>query len=220
MLNLYKEKKMEGDVKINIITLGTCGVGKTSIINRIKDGTFKDCYRATIALDYFTITRNYENKNLIMSLNFHDTAGLEEFQGIIPMQIIRNAHIVLLVFCDINSLNDITKRWYKFYKKNANIENSRFILVGNKSDIFGDDEDEIIKQGQKFAEEIDAHFITCSAKSEDNMDNLERFIINEAKRFIDENEKILINNNKKVKLAYDKDIIIDNKEKQEKGKCC
>ena len=220
MLNLYKEKKMEGDVKINIITLGTCGVGKTSIINRIKDGTFKDCYRATIALDYFTITRNYENKNLIMSLNFHDTAGLEEFQGIIPMQIIRNAHIVLLVFCDINSLNDITKRWYKFYKKNANIENSRFILVGNKSDIFGDDEDEIIKQGQKFAEEIDAHFITCSAKSEDNMDNLERFIINEAKRFIDENENILKNNNKKVKLAYDKDIIIDNKEKQEKGKCC
>ena len=155
-----------------------------------------------------------------MSLNFHDTTGLEEFQGIIPMQIIRNAHIVLLVFCDINSLNDITKRWYKFYKKNANIENSRFILVGNKSDIFGDDEDEIIKQGQKFAEEIDAHFITCSAKSEDNMDNLERFIINEAKRFIDENEKILKNNNKKVKLAYDKDIIIDNKEKQEKGKCC
>ena len=205
---------------LNIITLSDAGVGKTSIINRIKDGTFKDCYRATLALDYFTITRNYENKNLIMSLNFHDTAGLEEFQGIIPMQIIRNAHIVLLVFCDINSLNDITKRWYKFYKKNANIENSRFILVGNKSDIFGDDEDEIIKQGQKFAEEIDAHFITCSAKSEDNMDNLERFIINEAKRFIDENEKILINNNKKVKLAYDKDIIIDNKEKQEKGKCC
>ena len=31
--------------------------------------------------------------------------------------------------------------------------------------------------------------------------------------------KILLNN-KKVKLAYDKDIIIDNKEKQEKGKCC
>ena len=211
---------MEEDVKINIITLGTCGVGKTSIINRIKDGTFKDCYRATITLDYFTITRNYENKNLIMSLNFHDTAGLEEFQGIIPMQIIRNAHIVLLVFCDINSLNDITKRWYKFYKKNANIENSRFILVGNKSDIFGDDRDEIIKQGTLFAEELNAHFITCSAKSEDNMDNLERFIINEAKRFIDENEKIPINNNKKVKLAYDKDIIIDNKEKQEKGKCC
>ena len=205
---------------INIITLGSSGVGKTSIIGRIEFKKFDDFTPATIGMKYSCIKRKYEKKNLIISLNFRDTMGHEDYQNIMPLQYIRDSHIVLLVFCSIDTLNDIIKRWYKFYKDNANIDNSRFILVGNKSDIFGDDEDEIIKQGQKFAEEIDAHFITCSAKSEDNMDNLERFIINEAKRFIDENEKILINNNKKVKLAYDKDIIIDNKEKQEKGKCC
>ena len=126
-----------------------------------------------------------------MNLNYHDTAGQEKIINSLPMRYIRNAHIVLLVFCDIESLNIIKDRWYKFYKKNANIENSRFILIGNKSDIFGDKREEIIKQGEKFAEEIDALFMTCSAKSDDNLDNVQRYIEAEAKRFIDEN----INNN-------------------------
>ena len=64
--------------------------------------------------------------------------------------------------------------------------------MGNKSDLFGDKREEIINLGEEFSEEIDAHFITCSAKSSDNIDNLERYIITEAKRFIDEEEK---NNN-------------------------
>ena len=105
------------------------------------------------------------------------------------MQYIRDSHVVLFVFCDIKTLNKIKERWVKFYKEKANEDNSRFILVGNKSDIFGDDRDEIIKQGTLFAEELNAHFITCSAKSADNMDNLDRYITTEAKRFIDEEEK-------------------------------
>ena len=40
--------------------------------------------------------------------------------------------------------------------------------------------------GNVFSEEMNAYFITCSVKSADNIDNLERMIITEAKRFIDE----------------------------------
>ena len=214
-------KSEERDIKINIITLGACGVGKTSIINRIKDGTFQNSYKATVSLEYFTMTHKYDKKDIIMLLNFYDTTGFEQFQGIIPKQYIRDSHIVLLVFSDIETLNDIQKRWYIFYKTNANIENSKFILIGNKSDIFGNEKEEIIRQGQEFADEIDAHFITCSAKSADNMDNVENFIISEAKRFIDENEKIYKNANKKVKLVYDSDYILnDPKNQEQKRKCC
>ena len=173
---------------INVITLGDSFVGKTSIIQRIKDGTFNDNLERTHKFEDFTIERKYEKKNIIIDLFFKDTVGQEEYQEL-PMQYIRDSHIVLLVFCSIDTLNDIIKRWYKFYKDNANIDNSRFILVGNKSDIFGDDRDEIIKEGEAFAEKIDAVFITCSAKSADNMDNLDRYITTEAKRFIDEEEK-------------------------------
>ena len=214
-------KSEEKDITINIITLGACGVGKTSIINRIKDGTFRDYYKATVGLDYFVMTRKYEKKNIIMLLQFNDTTGLEQFQNIIPIQYIRDSHIVLLVFSNIETLNDIRKRWYIFYKKNSNTENSRFILIGNKSDIFGDEKAEILKQGQEFADEIDAHFITCSAKSADNMDNVENYIISEAKRFIDENVKIKTNDNKKMKLVYDSEYILnDPKNQEQKRKCC
>ena len=214
-------KSEERDITINIITLGACGVGKTSIINRIKDGTFRDYYKATVGLDYFVMTRKYEKKNIIMLLQFNDTTGLEQFQNIIPIQYIRDSHIVLLVFSNIETLNDIRKRWYIFYKKNSNTENSRFILIGNKSDIFGDEKTEILKQGQEFADEIDAHFITCSAKSADNMDNVENYIISEAKRFIDENVKIKTNDNKKMKLVYDSEYILnDPKNQEQKRKCC
>ena len=121
-----------------------------------------------------------------MNLNYHDTAGQEKIINGLPKRYIRNSHIVLLVFSDIRTLNVIKDRWYKHYKENANILNSRFILIGNKSDIFGDERDEIIKQGNQFAEEINAHFMTCSAKSDDNMDNIQRYIETEAKRFIDD----------------------------------
>ena len=89
----------------------------------------------------------------------------------------------------MDTLDDIINRWYSFYQENTNIDNSRFILVGNKSDLFGNKRDEIINQGNQFAEEIDALFLTCSAKSADNMDNLERYILTESKRFIDDEEK-------------------------------
>ena len=148
-------------------------------------------------------------------LNFKDTAGQELFQNSIPVQYIRNSHIVLLVFSDIDSLNNLKDRWYSFFKQNANIDNSRFILVGNKSDIFGNEKEEILREGQKFAEEINAHFIICSAKSEDKMDNLERFITSEAKNFIDQAEEILreINENKKLSLNE------NNQDKKNDCKC-
>ena len=202
--------------KLNIITLGDAGVGKTSIINRIKNNTFQESYKITISVDHFFIKRKYEKKNLIMNLTFRDTAGQEIFKTL-PQQYIHDCHIVLLVFADINSLNTIKNRWFNYYKEHSNIDNSRFILVGNKSDIFGNNRDEILNKGQEFAEEIDAHFITCSAKSADNMDNLERFIITEAKRFIDDEEKY--NNVLKNNKAFGLDNKKKNKSNKENSEC-
>ena len=173
---------------IKIITLGETGVGKTSIIKRIEcKENFDKNLKATIGVDCFSIKRKYEKKNLIMNLLFSDTQGQELFQAL-TLNYIRDSQIILLVFSNIKTLDVLKERWIKFYKDNTNIKNPKFILVGNKSDLFGNDREEIVKKGEEFSEEINAHFITCSAKSADNMDNLERYIITEAKRFIDEEE--------------------------------
>ena len=48
--------------KIKMITAGDSGVWKTSIINRIKDGTFKNDYSVTINIDLFFIRKKYKKK--------------------------------------------------------------------------------------------------------------------------------------------------------------
>ena len=208
---------MKNEVEIKIITLGASGVGKTSLIKRIKFGTFAEKNEATLGVDYFTVKKKYQNKNIMILLKYQDTNGLESMQGIIPQQYIRDSQIVLLVFSNINTLNEVINRWYSFYKENANIDKSKFILTGNKKDIFGDEKEEIERQGSQFAEEIDAHFITCSAKSADNMDNLERYILTEAKKFIDENEKKIVD---KLKLNNINRIDTKKKLNNEKKNCC
>ena len=210
----------EKEVEINVITLGDIAVGKTSIINWIKDGIFREIYRATIGLDFFKIKRKYEKKNIMISLNFIDTTGQEQYQKTLPLNYIRNSHVVILVFSDFDTLNSLKRRWYSFYKENSNIDNSKFILIGNKSDLFGDNRDEIIKQGTAFAEEIDAHFYTCSVKSADNMDNLERYITTEAKRFIDEEENRPKRYSVKYKLNNDNNFTNGNRRVPTKKKCC
>ena len=209
---------MEIDKKINVIILGDKGVGKTSIFNIIKEKASTDIITDINDIDSFIIKVNYEKKNTTISLNIKDIKNQENFKGNIPLQYIRNNHIVLLVFSNIETLNNIKERWYKFNKENTNIENSKYILIGNKSDLFGDEKDEIIKQGNKFAEEIDAHFITCSVISKDNLDNIERYIITEAKRFIEEEDKKL--NEKKNNIELKEENEDENENNSDNRNCC
>ena len=78
---------------INIITLGSSFVGKTSIINRIQFNKFEESLPATIGIKYNIIKKNYTKKNITISLNFRDTMGHEKYQHILPLQYIRDSHI-------------------------------------------------------------------------------------------------------------------------------
>ena len=212
---------MENDKNINVINviiLGDKEVGKTSIFNFIKENNSTDINNDINDIDCFILKANYEKKNTTISLNIKDIKNPENFKGNIPIQYIRNNHIVLLVFSDLKSLNNIKENWYKFNKENTNIENTRYILIGNKADLFGDERDEIIKQGNIFAEEIDAHFITCSVISKDNLDNIERYIITEAKRFIDEEDKKL--NEKKNNIELKEENEDENENNYDNRNCC
>ena len=60
--------------KIKMITLGDTGVGKTSIINRIKDGTFKNDYSVTINIDHFLLEKSIK-KNWIIKMVSRETAS-------------------------------------------------------------------------------------------------------------------------------------------------
>ena len=180
----------EEKIDLNVIILGDKGVGKSSIVQIIKNGEIKEHdNNLKDNTGNFILKRKYEKRKKIILLHLREPEYQKTSGESIPIQYYRDSHIVLLVFCDIKTLNSIKNSWYKSYKEKTNMENSRFILIGNKSDTFGDEKEEIIKQGNKFAEEIDAQFLVCSTNSKDNMDNLDRYISTEAKRYIDEEEK-------------------------------
>ena len=182
--------KMENKKDLNVIILGDNDVGKSSLVQIIKNGKSKENDNSLVDKnENFIIKAKYEKEKKVILLHLKEPEHQKIYDGNIPKQYILDSHIVLLVFCDIKTLNSIKDSWYKSYKEKANIKNSRFILIGNKSDTFGDDKKEIEKQGNKFAEEIDAQFLMCSTNSEDNKDNLDRYITTEAKRYIDNEEK-------------------------------
>ena len=114
-----------------------------------------------------------------------------------PKSYIRDSHIVLLVFDNLESFEILKGRWYNYYKETVDPNSSKCILVGNKSETFGDEKQEIKKLGTEFAEEINAILVFCSAKNNENVDNLENIILTELKRLIDDEE----NGNKKRKIS-------------------
>ena len=165
-----------------------------------------------------------KKKNVKIKLKFIDTVGQEKHSDL-PNQYIRDCHIVLLIFKDIKTLDELKNRWFKLYKENANVEKSKFIVVANQSDKFGTKRNEIKNAGKLFAEEINnSFFISCSAKSEDNIDHLEDYILEEAKNIIDDEEKentSMKQNTKNNKRERGKSIKINKNENNNvKTKCC
>ena len=146
---------MEED--ISIITLGQSAVGKTSIIKRIIHNTYEETTKITISLEFHSLTKDYKNKSFNkIKYQFSDTAGGEIYNSL-TMNYIRGKDIVLLIFCDLNSLEVLIKRWYSFIKDNSDISKTKFIVVANKSDTFGDKYDDIKKKVKSLLE-IFMHF--------------------------------------------------------------
>ena len=154
--------------KYKLIFLGDQSVGKSCILNRFMNDSFKEDYQATIGLDFQS--KNVQIDNQDIHLLLYDTAGQEKFRSLIPMYT-RDANIVLLVY-DIackdsfmhlsDWLNDLT---------NINKNEVIFALVGNKIDL-AEKREVTLEEGQKFAAEQDFIFQEVSAKTGDGFSDL------------------------------------------------
>ena len=88
-----------------LVFIGNYSVGKTSIIKRILEDSFKENYESTIGIDYYT--KNIGYKETIFKCQIWDTAGQERYKSLIPAYL-RGASLIFIVY-DINkesSLNE------------------------------------------------------------------------------------------------------------------
>lgn len=120
-------------ISLKIIFLGDSDVGKTSILTQYTNNTFSDIMLNTIGIDYYTKKFSYEDTNLVF--NYTDSAGQERYQ-IIPKLFFRNIDGVALVF-DLTNSTSLQKihYWHEQLKEEADIENIKFVLIGNKCDL-------------------------------------------------------------------------------------
>ena len=155
---------------IKITLIGNSGVGKTSIINQYIDQTFDEANAATIGANYSekVITKN----NKEYELNIWDTAGQEKFHSV-GKHFYKDAYIVCLVY-DItsqDSLDQLKEIWYPDIKKFGE-KYTILAVVGNKSDLYENDNLADENHAKEFAQSINATFMLTSAKTGDGIEKL------------------------------------------------
>ena len=117
-------------IKSKVVVLGDSGVGKSSILNRVKFNNFKEKMDSTIGCEFFAHDLFINNVNIKLLL--WDTAGQEIFRSFTP-NFLRGAKIIIIVF-DLSNENTITNidTWIlEAMKQNT----SKIIIVGNKYDL-------------------------------------------------------------------------------------
>ena len=131
-----------------VTTLGSSGVGKTTILNYLSTGKCSPSYGSTIGACFSTykktITINSSNNqsdealNTQITLELWDTAGQERFNSLIPLYL-KNADVILLVYdvTDSYSFNRLKECWLVMIEAQKNMVAPNVIIgiIGNKIDL-------------------------------------------------------------------------------------
>jgi Ras-related C3 botulinum toxin substrate 1 len=164
---------MEGIIKKNVVIIGDGYVGKTSILNSIKQQKFEE--QIPNLYDDFEYTQTIGDKQF--KVKFIDTAGQEEFAMIRAFSY-KDADLFLLCFAvdDRVSFENMETKWISDLKDYSDVP---IILLGTKSDLRRTNrncinKDEIVKIQKK----INALFYAeCSAKTLSGIDDLKKRIL-------------------------------------------
>ena len=117
-------------MKHKIVFLGDSSVGKTSIANRMINGSFIKDSKPTVGTAFFS--KQYKYDDLLYDFQIWDTAGEEKFRSMAPFYV-QHASLAYIVFDISNreSFNHVGS-WYQTSQSCGPIP---VIIIGNKSDL-------------------------------------------------------------------------------------
>ena len=153
-----------------VVLVGESGVGKTSIITQFIDQTFQEDQQSTTGGTFSTKSVICEGGK-ILKFEIWDTAGQEKYRSLTTM-FYKDANAAVMVY-DVTrkeSFDEIKNYWSNQIKENSP-ENIILVIAGNKSDLI---EQETVdeEEARNFAKELNAIFISTSAKSSEGINSL------------------------------------------------
>lgn len=123
---------MSGEFSFKILLVGNLGVGKSSLLLRYAEGSFREGFLPTVGVDFKV--RTVQQAGSALYLQLWDTAGQERMRAL-STGCYRRAHGLLVVFdlADRRSFDDV-RGWLEEAQRYGSGDAVR-VLVGNKSDL-------------------------------------------------------------------------------------
>ena len=177
-----------------ICLLGDANVGKTSLLSRFCDNSFKEKYNNTIGVDFRLVT--LKCNGFISKIHIWDTAGQERFRSL-ALNYLNNSHGFIFMYdiTDRDSFNNVVN-WIDLALE-KNVKTIANFLVGNKCDNEGKRQISI-EEGKNLAKDKNLFFIETSAKANNNVQKLFYFFLYKLIEFYKTNnyveeEKLVLN---------------------------
>lgn len=150
-----------------VVLVGSSGVGKTSLVNRLVNNVFAKLIH-TIGVEFKS--HSIISNDVEINLQLWDTAGKEVFRSV-AKEYCRNSLGAILVFSltDRQSFNNL-EMWIRDIQSLC-APNAYIILVGNKSD---DESRRLISntEAQQFADRYGIEYFETSSKTGANVDTI------------------------------------------------
>ena len=212
--NQHNGDDTRSDVMFKVVIIGNTHVGKTSLMLRYADDTFRTKHISTIGVDFKIV--NVKIGETTVKLQIWDTAGQDRFRTI-SSTYYRGAHGAIVVY-DVTSSQSFYNVEHWINDMNAYNQNVYKILVGNKDDDpNGTSVSKIIetKEAQTLAKQLNVNSFETSAKENINVKEVFEDMAHELlKRY----------NLRKAQLTMKKDqsqqTIKLTKQKKKKKTCC
>ena len=146
---------------IKLILLGESGVGKTNLIRIAIGKEFVSNINTTLTNSFCESQITVDEK--LYKYYLWDTVGQEKYRSLNKL-FIKDSKIILLVFAidSRESFNEVDF-WHKYVKELLEEENYIFALIGNKADLY--EEENTVKDNEieEKAKEFKIKFIVTSA---------------------------------------------------------
>lgn len=159
--------------EIKTIFIGDSSIGKTCLGCRMENDVFvENENNPTIAVQ--NMKYNYTEDNVSYKIIITDTAGQEIYNSLVT-QVFRDQDVIVLCFAsnDAQTFQNLKNHWFKLVDESREHENC-LIIAETKNDIRREVTEQEINN---FKDEINAEFVSTSAKQGDGITQLNSAIV-------------------------------------------